>query len=1003
MNKIHLKFWSIVWMTLCCTVSSQAQKPFNSLDDYFSKYEIVQIETSKIIDDIKSSNSTKIRLSINSWNLILQKSDIISDKYVCTNEHADRFTNVTDGLIVPLNGYTTQGNRVSITIGNDFIQGFIKEQDRMVYIEPVYHFVQGAKRGDFVIYNEADIIPGKERLCGVNASHYRGNGGRAIENRSVLVGNCYEIEYAIATDYSMFAHYGSISAVEAHNIAVVNDMQTNYDDEFNDELRFNIVQQYIVSTQGGDPWTSSTSANTLLNSFTSWAPNGFSTTHDLGTLWTRRDLDGSTVGLAWVDAVCSSYRYNILEDFTSNASLKRVLSAHEIGHNFSATHDASQSNFIMTPSVTSSTVWSTASQSSINNAYPNYNCLGSCTPLTPEVNFLLTSYQISETGGISDNNYCVSPYKTITIPVKSNRSTQNSTTIGVSIISGGSALSGRDFVLKTTTLTFPSGSVSTQYISIDIINDAIEEEDEDFTLKLTWISGPAQVGDDDECLITIKDGLDVVSNICCSPGSYVTYGSYNYYAALIFLSAADDSRSRFLYLPNHLTTTGISAGFLSGVAFNTYQKNSNQPFNNFRVGLKNVDITTLDGAPWYNTEEVFIGSISTSQGNWTTIEFDQPFYWDGTSALYFEFCFDNTSHTSSHDLIGASTPVGGGTGQYDEALVANDSQGCLLDSGASRIRYSPSIQPHLRFYQLGGVKVENVLNKVAKTSISAGETAHLYSDDQNIIASIKNLGTTDIGCLEAKVATTGNNKKTLPFGNGSYADKTIQIIGDADALYEVTLYYSSGQMTTWGTSAGKLNILKSNVSIANATLNDVEIVRPDTVYSSLGQDNAYAYKTVFSGFSWFTLTDYNKFNDISVTGSDLIFEVASAGILLQNNSDEVYKLNVNNSGQLNATSIAPTNYKTIADADGLQIVDSDKGVIFKSPNNSNWRLTVSNSGQLITNSVTTLPPVNVKQQTGNFSVDRPGSSLILKSANGNCWRVLVNEEGQLRSANIICP
>lgn len=1003
MNQRYLKFWPIVWMMLCCTISSQAQQQFGSLDDYFSNYEIVQIETGKLIEAIKSSESDNIRLSIESWEMILKRSDIISDNYICTNEHNEKFTDVSDGAIVPLNGYTRQGDRVSITIGKDFIQGFIKVQDKMIYIEPVYHFVQGKANGSFVIYNEMDIIPGKERLCGVNASHYRGNGEREIKNRSVLAGSCYEIEYAIATDYLMFSHYGSVPAVEAQNIAVVNDMQTNYDDEFNDELRFVIVQQFIVSSQGGDPWSASTDAGTLLNSFTSWGPTGFTVRHDLGTLWTHRDLDGSTVGLAWVDAICSSYRYNILQDFTSNASQKRVLSAHEIGHNFSAGHDASQSNFIMSPSVTSSTVWSAASLSSINNKYPNYNCLGTCTPLTPEVNFLSASYQINETGGISDNDYCDSPYKTITIPVKLNRSTQNSSTIGVSIISGGSAVSGRDFVLKTSTLTFPSGSASTQYINIDIINDAIEEDVEDFTIKLTWISGPAEVGSDDECLITIKDGLDVVSNTCCSPGSYITYGNYDYYAALIFYSSSDDARSRFLYLPSQLSTSGLSAGFLSGLAFYIQEKNSTQPFNNFRVGLKNVDITTLDGATWYDTEEVYTGTISTVQGSWTTIDFDHPFYWDGTSALYFEFCFDNTSHIANSDKIRASLPVGGGTGVYDEVLLANDSQGCQLGSGASRLRYSPSIQPHFRFYQLQGVKVENTINKVASTSISAGETAHLYSSDQKIIASIKNLGTTDIGCIEAKVSTAGNNKKTLPFGNGSYADKTIQITGDTDALYEVTMYYSSAQMTTWGTSAGKLNILKSNVNIANATLSDVEIVRPDTVYSSLGSDNAYAYKTVFSGFSWFTLTDYNKFNDISVTGSDLIFEVAGTGVLLQNKSDEVYKLNVNNSGQLSATSIAPTNYKTIANADGLQIIDSGKGVIFKSPNNSNWRLTVSNSGQLTTNSVTTLPPVNVKQQTGNFSVDRPGSSLILKSANGNCWRVLVNEQGQLRSANIICP
>lgn len=974
-----------------------------SLKDYFTKYDIIDVESEKILQTIQSSDPESISIQIDRWKLSLHKSDIISEKYICTNEYQERFTSVEAGKIVPMNGYTAEGGRVSITVGIDFVQGFIKEGHQMYYIEPVRHFGHTANKERYVLYNVKDIIPGKEKSCGVNDNHIRTDSQREIHNRSVTQGSCVEVEYAIAADYQMFSHYGSVAAVEAQNIAVVNNMQTNYDDEFNDEIRFAIVEQYIVSTNGGDPWTSSTDANDLLNSFTSWAPNGFSSAHDLGTLWTYRDLNGSTVGLAWVGAVCSIYGYNILQDYTNNADYKRVLAAHEIGHNFNASHD-SGSGYIMSPSVSSTTNWSTTSLNTINTYYTGISCLGACTPTNPEVNFVNSVFDVLEFSGVTGSNYCESQYKTISIPVKINRSTSGASTFSVSVASGGTVISGRDYTLITNTLTFPSGAVTTQYINVDIINDAVMEAAENFTLQLTWISGPAQVGSNNTCAVTINDGLDIVSDICCSPGGEVIYGNYNYYGSFIFLSAWDDARSRFLYLPGQLSTAGLVEGYFSGVSFYVEVKNSTQPYENFRIGIKNVSETTLNGTPWYETTEVYAGTVTTVQGIWNTITFDQPFYWDGTSSLYFEFCFDNSSNVNVNDKIRITNPVGGGTDQYVDALVDNGKAGCSLGAGSYTLIYgNNSLQPHLKFYQLKGVKVENTVNKSANTSIAVGETAHLYSADQKIIASVRNMGTTDIGCLEAVVSTVGTGKSALPFSSGkSYSNKTLQIAGDEDALYEVTLYYSSDQMTTWGADAARLNILKSNVPIASATLSNVEIVRPDTVFNSLGPDNAYVYKAIFSGFSWFALTNYNVFPDVSVTGSDMVFDQAGSGVILQNEESETYKIHVNNSGQLNATSISGSDYKTKATASAVQIKDASKGIVFKSPNNSNWKLTISNTGQLTVGSVSP-PSVNVKQQNGNLSVAATGSSILLKSADGSCWRVYVNETGQLRTVKVICP
>jgi len=83
-------------------------------------------------------------------------------------------------------------------------------------------------------------------------------------------------------------------------------------------------------------------------------------------------------GLASLNAVCSSNRYHILEDFVDQNSTLRVLTSHEMGHNFGGTHDPNMTQFIMSPLVTQTSTWSSASQSTINNALINFTCFDQC-------------------------------------------------------------------------------------------------------------------------------------------------------------------------------------------------------------------------------------------------------------------------------------------------------------------------------------------------------------------------------------------------------------------------------------------------------------------------------------------------------------------------------------------------------------------------------------------------------------------------------------------------
>lgn len=981
-----------------------SQEDLSTLDEYFTSYEIFKWDTESLVNKINASETEEIPLKILGWEMILMRSSIIDERYKTRILTEAGIQEIVTDKAVPLKGYTLQGGQVSITIGSNFIQGYVKTGMYTFYIEPLYHFIKGAESDVFILYNTKDIIPGKEKMCGVTPSMERSRTiDRTSGQRGIMTGECFEVEWALASDFAMFNHHGSVTNVENHNIAVANDIQTNYDDEFADEVLFVIVEQFIVTTSGGNPWTSSTNASTLLNSFTSWGPSGFSVTHDVGSLWTRRDLDGSTVGIAWVGAVCTGNRYNVLMDFTSNAAQKRVMVAHEIGHNFDAIHDASGSGFIMAPSVNTSTTWSSASITDIEAHYNSRTCLADCPPTTPEIYFLSSGVTVSEIGTFSDTSFCGAPYTTIEIPVRLSLASSSVNEVEVEVLSGSTATQYLDFRLENNLLTFPSGVATTQIITIHLANDALEEADEVIELKLNSISGPAVIGAADTFQLTITDILDTVSDECCTPGDFTTYGNYDYITVFIFNSAYEDSRSRYLYLPSQLTAAGISAGLITGLGVYVQTKNSTQPFQNFRVGMKNVDFTTLDGQSWITTDEVYENNYTTTQGTWNIINFDNDFYWDGTSAIYLEFCFDNSSTSSNSDFVRGTAPVGGGTGDYHEWRESNTVNLCSTLSGYIAVYTTPTIQPQLRFYSLGGARIENTAGKTSQTFISSGETAHFYSDDRKVITSLKNIGPADIECLEVSVSTAGNGQQSISGSSVSYGQKTIQVTGDQNALYELSLYYTQTQMNTWGSNANKLNMIFSDVAFSSATAGNIEVVRPDSIYNNLGPDNAWVYKGTFSGNGWYSLTNNELPIAVQMTQGDLALTESNTGVILKNKSGDNYLLTVESSGNLLVSPAGTSGHSAVLDKEEWAWLGTGRGIILRNNNNNYHRITVSNTGQISTQAVSSLPSQRMESASQNLMIEPPGGAIVLKSPDGSCWRVFVNEDGQVRSVKIMCP
>ena len=323
----------------------------DALDDRFTDYEIVDFQFD--YDELKKKDGQVIASQF-FFNALVDID--LYPSYLLKSEYKKSLSAKEQSIPMTYFGYD-QNTTASMTFNNDFIYGFVRHRDiGEYYIEPVSFYTKSSPNL-YVIYNSSHVVSQDVR-CGLNDAASK---QEDLKERTLKATSCEIIEMAIASDFTMYERYGSIAAVENHNTALMNCVNTNFIDEFDINVEFEIATQFVSTSESQDPVSNTTNINTVLNEFTNWtggAPwfNGF----DMYQFWTARNVGGGAVGLAFLPGT-----HHVLEDFSSGASLQS-LTAHEIGHNFRANHDTTITN-IMFPSVLITDVWSSTSISEINN------------------------------------------------------------------------------------------------------------------------------------------------------------------------------------------------------------------------------------------------------------------------------------------------------------------------------------------------------------------------------------------------------------------------------------------------------------------------------------------------------------------------------------------------------------------------------------------------------------------------------------------------------------
>ncbi len=137
-----------------------------------------------------------------------------------------------------------------------------------------------------------------------------------------------------------------------------------------------------VMPVAGDPFTSN-NGTTLLEQLGKYrVATAAVRARGLAHLMTGKDLDGTTAGIAYLDAACAGDRGVSLSGQSYGTTISALIMAHELGHNFGAPHDGQagacesvSGGFIMSPTVSGYATFSHCSFEIMQSALSTASCV----------------------------------------------------------------------------------------------------------------------------------------------------------------------------------------------------------------------------------------------------------------------------------------------------------------------------------------------------------------------------------------------------------------------------------------------------------------------------------------------------------------------------------------------------------------------------------------------------------------------------------------------------
>lgn len=510
------------------------------------RYDLLQLDAADVAEQVRQTGQLSLLTSAGTFDLSLRPYDIRAANYraeevgaVGTEQVLERSPVKTyKGIVRGL-----AGAQARFTIDGKIIEGLIITPTHKYFIEPASRYPSSAGRQDYVVYKESDVIQDFVGSCPFKLSEQlRSEVGRISPSSPVFSGQSTgaapaalspprEAEVATEADNEFVQALGSTQAANNEILSILNMVDGVYQSEIG--LSLKVVFQRAWDPSTPDPYSPTTDVTVLLPELRAqWNnnPPAGAPPRDLVHMWTGKNANSA--GFAFTSVVCrdaqfsgGSAAYGLSQRFT-NALAKVVVPAHEIGHNFGATHPDQAGGHpecnttIMNSDATNSTLtFCQFSRDEITNyingsadgVTPNNACLSVVTSPPPTVQFSTSSYSAVE-----------GTDKSVEITVNRSSGVGSSTVFYETVNQTASERS--DYTTARGTLSFAAGE-TTRKFNVFITDDVYAETSETLGVLLSNPTGATLTAPSSATVTIVNNdavnGADPVKDASFVPNFFV--------------------------------------------------------------------------------------------------------------------------------------------------------------------------------------------------------------------------------------------------------------------------------------------------------------------------------------------------------------------------------------------------------------------------------------------------------------------------------------------------
>jgi len=315
------------------------------LEQVFANHEDVTLDTRALAARVRENGRMSVKTGVHDFELQLRPNDLRSPNYRAEEVGADGVSRPVEMPAVATYKGNVEGVWASdarFTVKDDQIEGLIVTPTESFYLESAQKYSATAQATDYLVYKASDVRPEITRSCAdtlnekvsANAQELMSSAASGLQPAAFSPFKLAEM--ATEADFEYTSALGGSAAANSDILSIMNQVQAIFERDIG--LTFTISFQHTWDT-ANDPYTADGDAAAILREFTSyWNANFAGSRGDVAHMWTGRNLGGSA-GVAWTGVVCRSPTNSYgISDRETIAPFRVGIPAHEIGHNFSASH-----------------------------------------------------------------------------------------------------------------------------------------------------------------------------------------------------------------------------------------------------------------------------------------------------------------------------------------------------------------------------------------------------------------------------------------------------------------------------------------------------------------------------------------------------------------------------------------------------------------------------------------------------------------------------------------